>query len=286
MTKIDDQYLHIFTPAGMWGDQILNLFASHYHMENMGKKGLILHTGKDLFATHHHSYAPIESDILKFWTTFDFVKGILFDVDQRSLPQDACDSNYDIFPFLDFPYDDDYKCDLANHIDFSLFPESSLKVTTDTKVAVFQPISLKNKPPLLKNDFICEWELSVNQLIAKGCTIYVIGGAEDTENYNTLYPQFSDRKQIINLMGKISMFEAINLVMNKADFVLSCCSWSAWYGIASRTKTAFAAGPLLEDGTDGKYLNLIKNKDIFYMDYSSKKRQADTNISQWIKKNL
>ena len=87
-------------------------------------------------------------------------------------------------------------------------------------------------------------------------------------------------------MGKISMFEAINLVMNKADFVLSCCSWSAWYGIASRTKTAFAAGPLLEDGTDGKYLNLIKNKDIFYMDYSSKKRQADTNISQWIKKNL
>ena len=117
MTKLDDQYLHIFTPAGMWGDQILNLFSSHYHMENMGKKGVIIHTGKDLFATHHHRYAPIESDILKFWTTFDFVKGILFDVDQRTLPQDANNSNYDIFPFLDFPYDDDYKCDLANHID-------------------------------------------------------------------------------------------------------------------------------------------------------------------------
>jgi hypothetical protein len=86
-------------------------------------------------------------------------------------------------------------------------------------------------------------------------------------------------------MGKISMFEAIDLVMNRADFVLSCDSWSGWYGIASRVKTAFCAGPLIEDGTDKKYLNLIKNKDIFYMDYSSKKQQADTSISQWIEKN-
>ena len=150
--KIDDPYLHIFSPTGMWGDQILNLFSSHYHMKNMGKEGLVIHTGKDLFDTHHHLYKTTTKDILKFWSTFNTVKGIFFDIDQRSLPQDVDNSLYKIFPFLDFPYDDDYKDDLSNYIDFSLFPKSSLDISS-SKIAAFQPVSLINKPLNMINDF-------------------------------------------------------------------------------------------------------------------------------------
>ena len=43
-----------------------------------------------------------------------------------------------------------------------------------------------------------------------------------------------------------------------------------------------AIGPLMEN-EDQKYLNLMKNKDVFFMDYSSKKEEADQNIAEWIK---
>ena len=103
MDKIQDRYLHIFSPTGMWGDQILNLFSSHYHMLNMGKEGIVIHTSKDLYNTHHKNYTNTEKDILKFWSTIDFVKGIFFDVDQRTLQDDGINSDYEIFAHLSYP---------------------------------------------------------------------------------------------------------------------------------------------------------------------------------------
>jgi len=284
MNKINDSYLHIFSPTGRWGDQILNLFAANYHMLNMNKDGLVIHTSKDLWDAHHKDFKTSEKDILKFWSTFTFIKGIFFDVDQRSLPQDAQKSQYELFPFLDFPYNDDFKNDLSQFIDFSLFPPSSLCIEAG-KTAVFQPISLIHKPPHMLDNFICEWSQSVKELIEKNYKIYLIGSLKDLKNCKELYPFLFNNPNIIDLMGKISMFEAIELVMKKAHFVLSCDSWSGWYGIASRVKTAYCAGPLIEEGTDKKYLDLIKNKDVFYMDYSSKKHESDSNIAQWIRNN-
>lgn len=272
----------------MWGDQILNLFSCYYHMQNMGKEGMVIHTAKEFYNPHHHSYTPADKDIIKFWTTFNFVKGILFDVDQRSLPTDIDQSKYFIFPYLDYPYNEDYICKFSETINFSLFPSSSFEIDDD-KAAIFQPISLKNKPSkhvgFTINDFICEWDCCIKELLFKGYKIYAIGSQEDEEKYKELYPALHDNSHIVNLMGKISMFEAINLVMNKASFVLSCDSWAGWYGIASRVKTGYAAGPLIESGQDKQYLELIKNKDIFYMDYSSKKQETDKSIANWISEN-
>jgi len=127
-------------------------------------------------------------------------------------------------------------------------------------------------------------------LVEKGYWVYVIGTKEDYLEASNIYgPEFKlslQKDGITNLMGSLSMFEAIDFVMNKSDFVLSCCSWSGWYGIASRTKTAMTLGPLMEEGAeDRKHVCLMKNKDVFFMDYSSKKEEADNNIAEWIKQN-
>tara|TARA_R100001198_G_C5219405_1_gene202085 strand:+ start:126 stop:995 length:870 start_codon:yes stop_codon:yes gene_type:complete len=288
VNKIEDQYLHIFSPTGMWGDQILNLFSCYYHMVNTGKEGIIIHTAKDLFDTHHKRYVSTDKNILKFWSTFNFVKGIIFDVDQRTLPTDAQNSNYNLFPHLNLPYDDNFQYDLSNEINFSLFPKRfTYDIDQKSKIAVFQPVSLKNKPVELKKDFIATWDKSVSSLLEKKYKIYAVGSSEDLDLVHEIYghKSFLYLDNVINLMGCLDIFESIELVMKKADFVLSCDSWAGWYGIASRKKTAYAAGPLIENGTDSHYLNCIKNKDVFFMDYSSKKEETDKNMAKWIQNN-
>ena len=279
--KYEDGRLHIFTPSGWWGDQILNFYAIKYCLEKYEKSKVIIHASKRAYNPHLKEFIPMDQGILKFWSTFNFVEGILFDCDQETLYEDAEESNYKWFPFLNEKVPDDYNIDLSKEINFSLFPKR-FKKFEDSKIAVFQPISLKNKPDNLKRDFLCSWDQSFQELIKKKYSIYLIGSVEDLNQCEIFYPELLKSNNIINLMGKINMFEAIDLVMNHASFVLSCCSWSAWYGIASRTPTAFAAGPILESGHDNKYVKLIKNKDIFYMDYSSKKEEADSNIQEWI----
>jgi len=260
-------------------------------MLNMGKEGIVIHTSKDLYNTHHKNYTNTEKDILKFWSTIDFVKGIFFDVDQRTLQDDGINSDYEIFPHLNYPYDDHYICNLSKHINFSFFPKRfTEKINSSDKIAVFQPISLKNKPKHLVADFVATWNKSVGELINKNYHIYLIGSSDDYFEAKKIYgDKFTEEivsPQITNLMGKLDMFEAIDLVMNKADFVLSCCSWAGWYGIASRKKTAMALGPLMEEGgIDKRHTDLIKNKDVFFVDYSSKKDKADNNIANWIQRN-
>ncbi len=279
--KLEDNNLHVFSPSGWWGDQILNLFSIKYCLDKENKDGVIIHTGKRVYNPHLKMYYPADEGIIKFWSTFKFVKGVLFDMDQSSMYEDAKKSNYNWYPFLNESIPEDYKYDLSKDIDFTLFPRSNLALKHD-KIAVFQPISLKNKPTELVNHFLCYWDYSIRALKDKGYAIYMIGSREDYFNARELYPELIDDKDIVNLMDKISMFDAINLVMNYASFVLSCCSWSAWYGIASRKKTAFCAGPLIEDGEEDKYVNLMGNKDVFFMDFSSKKQYADSAIANWI----
>lgn len=295
MSKFQDGKMHIFTPSGLWGDQILNFFAINYCLNKYNYSEVIIHTAKDVLNPHHDLFYPANGDILKFWSTFKFVKGIIFDMDQRTMYEDAGKSQYEWFPFLNEVIPPSYTYNLCQSIDFSLFPKSNFKMPFEQRpIAVFQPISLENKPKDSHEKFICSWSKSVKTLISKGYAVYMIGGGDDQrllEKWN--YKLLEDREFknavsdgiIKNFIGKLTMFEAIYLVMNRASFVLSCCSWAAWYGIAARVKTAFCAGPVIEAGLDDKYINLITNKDIFYMDYSSKKEYADESVSKWIREN-
>jgi len=285
LNKFDDNNIHIFTPSGMWGDNILNLFASHFHLKNQEKNKIIIHTGKKVYNPHFRNFSPADENLFQFWSSFKSVEGILFDVNQQSLNADADASNYKLFPFLDHKIPENYQCDIRDYMDFSLFPKT-FSLETKGKIAVLQPVSLKNKPKHLIKHFLCEWEHTVKQLLNNDYFIYLIGSHDDLMDSQELYPFLFHNNQIINLMGQISIFEAMDLVMNKASLVVSCCSWSAWAGIAARVKTVFAAGPLFEDGTEDKYLKLITNKDIYFMDYSSKKGEADKRIAEWIKENV
>ena len=298
MNKFEDGKMHIFTPSGWWGDQILNFFAINYCLDKYNYSEVIIHTSKDVLNPHHDLFYPANGDIFKFWSTFKFVKGILFDMSQRTMYEDAAKSQYQWFPFLNETIPPSYVYDLSESIDFSLFPPSDFyrkwEFSKKDKIAVFQPISLKNKPKDSHEQFICAWGPSVKTLISKGYTIYIIGGDGDQKLLEKWHSKFlqdpifkeAEKRGVIkNFIGKLTMFEAIYLVMNHASFILSCCSWAAWYGIAARVKTAFCAGPAVEAGLDDKYINLITNKDIFYMDYSSKKEYADERISKWIGEN-
>jgi hypothetical protein len=287
LSKLEDNLLHVHSPCGFWGDQMLFLFSAYYHMESQKKDGVIIHTGKDLWNTHAGVYSPAQKNIFHFWSCFDFVKGIIFDMNQRSLNQDAEKSLYNVFPLLNHHYEDDkYKLDISKKINFNLFP-SRFENTYTKKIAVFQPVSLANKPEQFKQDFICKLSETIKIVAEKGYTIIAIGSASDREHYEALYHDTPYQHKIVKLFDKINMFQAIDLVMNHAELVVSCCSWSGWYGIASRTKTVMALGPLMEKGKpDEKYVNLMKNKDIFFMDYSSKKEQTDLSISNWIANNV
>ena len=285
MSKLEDNLLHIHSPCGFWGDQMLFLFSAYYHMKSQKKDGLIIHTGKDLWHTHAGLYGPSQKDIFQFWSCFNFVKGIMFDMDQRDLNGNADKSLYDVLPLLDCGYDDEYKLDISKKINFNLFP-SRFENTYIKKIAVFQPVSLLNKPEQFKQDFVCKLSETIKTVAEKGYTIIAIGSASDREHYEALYHDLPYKHKIVELFDSINMFQAIDLVMNHADLVVSCCSWSAWYGIASRTKTAMALGPLMEKGKeDSKYVDLMKNKDVFFMDYSSKKEETDLSISNWILQN-
>ena len=89
MTKFDDGKMHVFTPSGWWGDQILNFFAINYCLEKYKYSEVIIHTSKDVFNPHQGTFTPADGDIIKFWSTFKFVKGVLFDMNQRTMYEDA-----------------------------------------------------------------------------------------------------------------------------------------------------------------------------------------------------
>ena len=92
-------------------------------------------------------------------------------------------------------------------------------------------------------------------------------------------------------MGKTNMFESIDLLINHASFVLSCDSWSLWYGIASRTKTACAVNDKFLKGYPWcincrpLYSQVFGNEDV-YKDYPAKSNeQCDINLAEWINDN-
>ena len=105
----------------------------------------------------------------------------------RPYPFDCCSEElFDWERNIDVGYDENYKSNLADFIDFSLFPDSNLKIS-GSKIAVFQPLSLKNKPTELVNDYICEWSESVKQLLEKKYKIYLIVSKDNLKECEKLY---------------------------------------------------------------------------------------------------
>jgi hypothetical protein len=296
--KLQDENFHIWSPSCFWGDQMFNLMAAR-RLSN--GKPVFIHTWRNAWSGHTQEWLNMDHNILQFWTKVGFIKGIIFDIDQYNPIDVGCErSEYPVHMTLlnrnelssvGFTYD------ISNDIDFSSFPDHRQlggvvdeyrrrRGVTDEKIAVFQPISIlhRNKEDI-ELEYIAPWDQCIEALLDKEYKIVAIGSDKDVADVEKYYPNLFDRYPIENLMGKTSMFESIDLVMNCASFVLSCDSWSAWYGISSRVKTAVAAGKTFRSDQDTAYILALGNEDIYKLDYAYNKEECDTNLANWIKDN-
>lgn len=298
--KLQDENFHIWSPSCFWGDQMFNLMAAK-RLSN--GKPVFIHTWRNAWSGHTQEWLSMDHNILQFWTKVGFIKGIIFDIDQYNPIDVGCEqSEYNVHMTLlnrnelssgEFTYD------ISNDIDFSSFPahqqlggvidEYRRRRDGGEKIAVFQPISILHKRKEdVESEYSSPWDQCIEALLDKEYKIVAIGSDKNAADVEKYYPNLFDRYPIENLMGKTSMFESIDLVMNCASFVLSCDSWSAWYGISSRTKTAVAVGRRFEPNhpsSECTYAKALGNEDIYKLDYSYGKEECDTNLANWIKDN-
>jgi hypothetical protein len=260
------------------------------------EKNIVIHTWKDAWSGRSSSWHPIDYNILKFWASISFVKGIVFDMDQRNPIQTSSENSlYHVHIALSNLYDDKFSFNIKDSIDFSSLPRFESngwkrnilkrnKIHKESKIAVFQPVSFLHKEEdKIESDYTNPWDECLRSLLDKGYEIIVIGSNKDNEDVKKYYPNLLTKYPMRNLMGRINMFESIDLVINHASFVLSCDSWSGWYGIASRKKTAVAASKII--GAEFGYVLGLGNKDIYELDYSHNKEKCDANLAEWIKNN-
>jgi hypothetical protein len=304
--KLQDENFHIWSPSCFWGDQMFNLMAAR-RLSN--GKPVFIHTWRNAWSGHTQEWLNMDHNILQFWAKVGFIKGIIFDIDQYNPIDVGCErSEYPVHMTLlnrnelssvGFTYD------ISNDIDFSSFPahqraaetrwlggvvgEHHRRRDTDEKIAVFQPISILHKRKEdIELEYSSPWDQCIEALLDKEYKIVAIGSDRDIMDVEKYYPNLLNKYPIENLMGRTSMFESIDLVMNYASFVLSCDSWSAWYGISSRVKTAVAVGRRLDPdhpSSEWTYVQALGNEDIYKLDYAYNKEECDTNLANWIKDN-
>ena len=286
--KVNDDYWHIWSPSCFWGDQMFNLMASKQLAKG---RGVVIHTDKIAWCSHTKQWYPMNQDIFKFWSSVDFIKGIIFDVSQRKpIDKGRKESKYHVgMTLASGPelFGNTFTHDISEDIDFSFISEFFTNpYNSESKIATFQPISILHKS---KNDlqleYISPWDKSIEALLECGYEVVAIGSKKDEKDMKQYYPKLLDKYPIVNLLGKTSMFESIDLSMNHAAFVLSCDSWSAWFGIASRKKTAVAAGKTFRSGENNLYVEALGNKDVYKLDYAYNKDACDSSLAEWIKEN-
>lgn len=277
--KVDDNYWHIWSPPCFWGDQMFHLMAAKLSCDN---KDIIIHTGKSAWCSHTETWHLMDSNVFTFWRTLNCVKGIIFDIEATEPIELRCEeSNYKVKQGIPVPKEKAaaFTYDIRQDINFSLFPSRS-SFSSNSKIAVFQPVSLSHrKSDNLKSEYIHPWDRSIEALLDKGYEIVAIGNNETDKELKQFYPDLLNKYPITNLIGSTTIFESIDLVMNRADFVLSCDSWAAWYGIASRKKTAASLG---DHGCEA-YVRALGNQDIYKISYSKNGEICDLNLAEWIK---
>ena len=291
--KIDDGNFHVWSPSCFWGDQMFHLATAKRFADG---KNIIIHSDKEAWAGRTGTWSRMNFDILKFWMTFNFVKGVVFDVSQRSFQ--LADIFHSMFWVKEMahmisssPLVESRTYNIAEDIDFSSLPrfDAGLHFVGRADLAVFQPLSTIHTGPKRFSGPIA-WDESVKALLDKGYEIVTVGSAQDEQDAKERYPNLFEKYPIKNLMGKTSMFESIDLLMNHSSFVLSCDSWATWYGIASRKKTAAAVNKdWLAVQTPYEHLSInyhqaFGNEDIYKTCFAGSDN-CDTTLANWINEN-
>lgn len=280
--------IHLWMASGFFGDAMIDVCKAKRALDFLKKESAVIHTGKRYFHPNKEPYYfPANQTLLSFFNCVDFVKGIIFDVDQNDLHGTVSRSNYDVqFPEY---FTENWVHDIRENVNFDLFPQrisSSFFNYNDDKLAVIQPISLKNKPnDQFEQYYLPVWNQTVESLKANNYKIILIGGEKDEEAVNKYFPYLVKDNNILNLINKLTFFESLDLIWNRSSLNISCCSWLAWYSKAAGINTAMASGfdmvHNLQNIRDYK-LKVVGNDNIFFMNYACEKEDCDSSISDWI----
>ena len=287
--KVNDSCCHIWSPSCFWGDQMFNLMAAKQLSKG---KDVVIHTDKIAWCGHTLEWFPMDQNIFKFWSTISFVKGIIFDISQKKpIDKGRQESKFHVGMTLASGSKisgDTFTYDISKDINFSSLPRFRHPYRVDNhKIAAFQPISILHRAKNdVQSEYINPWDKSVEALLEQGYEVVAIGSEKDEKDMEKYHPNLLKKYPITNLLGKTNIFESIDLIMNHASFVLSCDSWSAWYGIASRKKTAVSAGKTYRNNSEETvYIEALGNKDVYKLDYSNNDEQCDLNLAEWITEN-
>lgn len=275
-----------FFDNGAIGDQCFSLCKAYSACRKFGVKSIDVHTDRVFFYHHgpedRHIVTP-NSNVFSIWAASSLVNSIHFSFSRHTWQEDhkRLSGEYEFF-FIDLPHQYSVQdINMKDWLDMRMYRTLDLE---GEKIAIFQPTSLKLKPKATRQQYIMIWDQSLKALMDLGYEIYMIGSNEDRQvAHQTIHP---DRLgKIHDLMGKVSILSAIEMVMYQSDFVLSCDSWAGLYGVANKVKTCLALGPKTWDG-DIEYFHFLGNRSYWCAAASAKPKEADQIFAHYINHEL
>ncbi len=289
MSKVNiEDELHMWMASGFFGDAMIDLCKAKRALEHGGKESIVIHTAKRYWHPNKEPYwVPANQALLSFFNSINFVKGIIFDVDQSDLHGTSENSNYNV----EFPeyFKENWVHNITENVNFDLFTK---RISRDFfnfnnyNIAVIQPVSFKNKPTdQFEEHYLPVWNKTIESLKSNNYKIIFIGGDKDEEVMKRYFPKIKEDNDILNLINKLTFFESLDLIWNYSHLNISCCSWLAWYSKAAGIPTAMASGyDMLNDlqSIRSYKLKVVGNDNNFFMDYACKKEECDNSIANWV----
>jgi len=270
----------VFLSNGSFGDQSWAFCQIDDLCKHFNEESVTVHTFRNDFYCHgENDYHVLSTspDVLKLWSMNKQIKTICFHdaIDEKFK---KAKKNHGWFCFLlskgFSPYD--YHYIKKNLIFTKIYPKISNK-----PLAVFQPISLAKKPQDKLDYYIQPWNKTIETTLNKGFDIAVIGTECQRKDFcKVFHPDLS--KHMIDLVGKTSLVEALDVVLNQSSLVLSCDSWSGMFAISNRIPTCISVGYKIENNIDSYLMPYLGNKDVYIQQNASTKELADDNFSKWI----
>jgi hypothetical protein len=274
----------VFLSNGAFGDQSWAFCQIDDLCKYFNEPSVTVHTSRSFYYTHgdQEKYiTPPSADVLQLWSMNKQIKSIVFDIVDKNSLQSAVKKHEWFTNLLTKGFKPYEYHDLKENLIFT----SKYTKISDKPLAVFQPVSLAKKPKDKLDSYIQPWNETLNAVINKGFDIAVIGTESEKIDFSkTFYPKFD--KYLIDLVGKTTLNQALEIIVNQSSLVLSCDSWSGVFGISCRKPTCMSFGYRLQNNIDSFLMDYLGNKDVYIQQNASDKEMADYNFAEWIKNNF
>lgn len=271
---------HTYCECGAIGDTAFNICRTHTAMEKLSCNSAIIHTAPFLLINQfdYNQQVFLNNEVVEIWNNCNFVDKVEIDVNLEDGKSIYFSDKYQAKIWQ--PMFTRERNSLLDWIDLKKYtPE----IVTKQKIAVFQPISLQNKPKRFHEDYIQVWDRCLNNLLKNDFYIVMIGGKGDdfSRCFDSKYLNYID-----NRVGSWSILESLSFLLYRSDIVLSCDSWAAVWAIAARIKTFVSLGYKMEFTGDFWAYGFLGNLDCYDLGWTSQGQYCDAYLAEAIKKYL